>query len=241
MNNDELERLYIFLGKIGLVIMLLPILVAFFRYKYLLLALRVFLWYLVFEVFFNVVEQVFIWLSIHHFEWIKPFVDLIKITDTSFFTITYQVNNFFFLGWFYYLILPKRVGIWIYRIAIALLLMVITNYLFIEGFRGFGVFNPNATSFFTFGVASFYLWYLYRDNLALPVNKNPYFWFSFGLIVPYLISAFFFMVIQDAFKEDFALFLVMSITKNFFLIIGQFLIALGFWYAPNARFLKAES
>ena len=241
MTQEESDFLFLLVSRITVAIMFLPIIVAIWQRKFLNKPLKVFLFYRIFAVFFNLLEQLFIWFAINDYSKIKSIVEWLEIGDTAFLTITYQLNNFFFLGWFYYLLFPAKYGSWIKRSAIALFLAALTNYLFIEGHREFGTFNPTATAIFTFGIAFFYLWYIYRSQLALPLTKNPYFWFSLALIIPYLVNFFFFLISDVSHEEDYLLFTIMAIIKDAFLILGQILMAIGFWRARYAKYVPLPS
>lgn len=237
MTQEESDALFLLVGQITIAMMVLPIIVAVWQYKFLNKPLKVFLYYRITELLLNLLEQVFIWFAIHDYDKIKGIVEWLGIGDTAFLAITYQLNNFAFLGWFYFLLLPKKYGSWVKRIAIGLFFAVLINYLFIEGHREFGTFNPTATAIFTFGVAFFYLWYIYRAQLALPLTKNPYIWFSLALLIPYLVSFFFFLISDVSHKEDYLLFTIMAIVKDSFLIVGLILMAVGFWRARYARYI----
>lgn len=199
------------------------------------------MWFRATLVFFNLVEQAFIWMAYHHFDKIAGFVAHFGITNTNFLAITYQLSNFFWLGWFYALLMPGRYSQKVKVLAGFLFVITLINYLFIEGIQGFGIFNPAATALFTFGLAFFYLWYIYRSQLALPLNKNPYFWMSLGLILPYLVSLFLFVFGEPAQNENFTLFMTMTIMKDGFIIIAQILITIGFFRARYARFVPLPS
>ena len=233
-----LHTIYIAFGKIVTVAILLPIIVALWKRKHLNKALIIFAIYRFLALLFNILEQVFYYIAVQYYESLKPWLDYWQIEDTSFLTILYQLNNFAFLGWFYFLLLPTKYGIWVKRLAIILFIAALINYLFIEGYQGFGVFNPNATALFTAGIALFYLGYLYRSTLALPLKKNPYFWMSLGLIIPYVIGLFLYFVQDETHQDNYSFFLIMSILKNVFLIVGQICMAIGFWYAQNTKYIS---
>ena len=213
MTNDELNLLLSSLGKIGLIVMVLPIIVSIWQKKYLNKPLKVFLWYQVFVVLFNLLEQVLLWYITNYDEAAEPWLDYWEIADANFLSILYQLNNFFWLGWFYYLLTLSKYGIWIKRIAALLFSSVLVNYLFLDEYHGSGKFNPAATTIFTFGVAFFYLWYLYRTQLAVPLKKNPYFWMTLALIIPYLASFFHFLVGDLSYKSNLPLFVTTTFSE----------------------------
>lgn len=218
--------------------MLLPIIVAIWHREYLNQPLKIFLIYKILNVFFNLLEHTFVWFATKYYELLRPYLDYLVISNTSFLAILYHLNDLILLGWFYYLLLGRQpYGKWVRLISIGLLIATVFNYLFIEGHNVFGVFNPTIDAVFIFGVAAFYLWHLYRTHLMLPLQKNPYFWISFGLIVPQVISFFLFLVGDIFHKEDYNLFVVMTNVKNCFIILAQVLFAIGFWQARYAQYL----
>ncbi len=237
MTEANLHTLFITFGKILIAAMIIPIIAAIIQLKHLNKPLKIFLLYRIISLLFNLLENTFYYFAVKYYKQIEPYLTYWGIDDTSFLSILYQVNNIIFLGWFYYLLIPQKYGKLINRVAIFLFIAVVVNYLFIEGYQDFGKFNPNATAIFTFSIAAFYLWYLYKSYLTLPINKNPYFWLSIAVIIPYLIGFFLFFVGDITHEEDYRMFVILSIVKNSFLIIGQILMAIGFWQARYAKYL----
>ena len=78
---------------------------------------------------------------------------------------------------------------------------------------------------------------MFRANLSLPVRHNPYFWLSLGVIIPNLLGVFFFLIGDAVHQEDYKLFTALSSFKNGFLILGQLLMGIGFWFAPFSKFV----
>lgn len=237
MNEYNMHYFFIEFGRIVTLTMLLPIIVAFFQRNYLNKPLKNFTFYRLLAFLFNVLEHVFYNFAVKYYKLIEPYFVYWKISDTSFLSILYHLNNFAFLSWFYFLLLPHKYGKLILWLGIFLFASSSINYLFIEGYRTLGIFNPTATALFTFGVAGFYLWYTYKTYLALPITKNPYFWLSIGLMLPYVVSFFLYLVEDIMQVDNYELFVTLSIVKNCFLIIGQFLMAIGFWRARYAQYI----
>lgn len=238
MPENELSNIFLLFYRIYTVTLLFPLVVALLQRKYLNKSLKYFVVYKILNLFFNILEQVFIWAVNTWRDFFVPILNRFGIGDTSFLAIFYYLNDFIFIVLFYrYLSNNKNYIKSSYYISIFLLTMILINYFFIEGYRTFGIFNPTVDSIFVFSIASFYLLHLYRSHLMLPLQKNPYFWISLGLIVPQVISFFLFLVGDIFHKEDYALFLVMSIIKNCFLILAQVLFAVGFWRARYAQYL----
>jgi hypothetical protein len=225
-------------AKFTVIISCIPILVALYQRKFLNKPLFAFLTYKILTLLVNVFEQFLIWYSSKYFETIEPYINYFEIQDTSFIGILFYVLVFIFIGKFYRILLGvKNNGKTVIWISYLLLLSSLVNYFFIEGYRVYGKFNPAVTAIFMFGVPVYYLFYLFKSNLALPIRQNPYFWLSLGVILPNLIGVFLFFVGDVVHKEDYQLFTILSSFKNAFLILGHILIAIGFWNAPYAKYI----
>ncbi len=232
-----MDTIFIQFGRFATATMIIPIVVAIWQRKYLVFPLRIYLYYRILAFLFNVLQQTFIWFALNDYEKIRPLVEFLEISDTNFTAILFQLNNVFFLGWFYIVLLPTRYTSWIKWTAILLFFSMVINYLWIEGYKVYGVFNPNANAFFTVGVALIYLRFIYHSQLALPLKKNPYFWLSIALILPYLAGFFLFLTGEASYEENYPLFMANMMLKNAFLVIGQFLMAIGFYNARYAKFV----
>ena len=225
-------------ARITIAISTIPILIALYRKSYLNKALWVFFTYKALALAVNLGEQFFIVYATKYYQSLAPYLNYFAIKDTNFITILYHVLVFVFIGKYFKVLLGKTTpGMIISWSSYALLLAVLINYLFIEGYNVYGKFNHAAVAIFIFGSCTYYLYHLYRSNLALPVVNNPYFWIGIGIILPNLIGVFLFLIGDSLHKENYHLFTVLTSFKNIFLIIGHILIAIGFWNAPYARFV----
>lgn len=228
----------IVVARITIVISIIPIVVALYRKSFLNKALSIFLTYKVTSLIVNLIEHSFIWYATAYYESIKDKLAYFGIQSTNFLAIFYHVLVFIFIGKFYRLLLGKvnhgKTILWISR---SLLVLVIVNYLFIEGYKEYGKFNHAAAAIFMFGSATYYLYHLYKSNLSLPVSRNPYFWISVGIILPNLIGIFLHFVGDYLEDEDYYFFTALTSFKNIFLIISHLLAAIGFYYAPYTRFI----
>lgn len=226
------------ISRIFIAICVVPIIVAIVKRQHLNKPLKLFLLYCILSLASNLLEQGFIIYATNYYESLEPYLTYFKISDTSFIGIVYYVIDFIVLGLFYKALLDSNhKGKIVYLIANVLLLACLINYFFIEGYTVYGKFNPAVDAFFVFGVAAYYLYFLFQSNLALPISRNPYAWISFALIVPHTIGIFLFIIGDVVHREDYKFFIALSSFKNIFLIIGQILMAVGFWYAPYTRFI----
>ncbi len=232
--NDKI----IFFGRIALSTLIIPILIGFYQRRVLNKPLRFFLLYLVVGLTIALLEQIFIWSATKYYPILKPYLDYWKIEDTNFIQILYYLKNFALLGWFYSLLLPKSLGIWVKRVSGLLFITALINYLFIEGYLVYGVFNPTADAIFCFLSPLIYLGFLYQNDSIVPLSKNPYFWISLGLVVPNLLNLVFHFVGNKLIETDFILFAKLSIGKNGITIIGHILLAIGFYYARYVKFMS---
>lgn len=237
MTRGQADILLIKIGKINVIVMLLPIIVAIWQRKYLNKPLRIFLFYCITTFCINFLEQLIIWLAMNHPKIIMPYLQYWGIGNTNFLLILYHLKDFIFLGWFYGILLATKYGVWVKRIAGLLSVMALMNYLFIEGFRGFGIVNPAADAIFSFSLPAFYLWYLFKYMLHFPVHKNPYFWISFGLVITNLIGLFLYLAGDTMHETDYILFAKVSIARNIFDMVAQVIFAIGFWHAPYAKYI----
>jgi hypothetical protein len=228
----------LWIARIATIFMLAPIIVAFYRKKNLNYPLHIFLWYCLFSFLVNVFEHLFLIYASANFKVVEPYLIYFGINDTSFIGIVFYVLDFSLLGWFYKELLPtKSLGKKIQLVSVILMVCCLINYFFIEGYQTYGIFNPGVDAFFVFGVASFYLFYLYKSNFALPISKNPFAWISAGLIIPHIIGIFLYLTGDFIRNENYEFFQVLTSFKNIFHMTGQLLMAIGFWNAPYAKYI----
>jgi hypothetical protein len=204
--------------------------------------LAIFLFYLITGLIIGTFEQGFIWATNKYYTYFKPWLDYWHIADVNFLQILYYLKNFAFLGWFFSLLLQPQVSaLWIKRISISLFVIALINYLFIEGYLVYGIFNPTADAIFCFVLPMFYLWFLYSTDSKVPLSKNPYFWMSLGLAAPNLISLIFHFWGNKLVEIDFVFFAQLAIAKNGISFLGHIFLAIGFYYAPYTRYMRRKT
>lgn len=221
--------------KTTIITSIYPLLIAFLFFKLLNKPLKIFLIFCSIILILNLIEQSIIWLAINRFEMIAPYMEYWDVETTDFLSILYYLTNFSMLGWFYYQLLPKKYSNTVLGVAISLILATFINYLFIEGFKRPGIFNPAVDVIFTSGLPAFYLWHLSRRTTNFPLQKNPYFWISFGLMFSNLIALFLYLTADIIKGEDYNLFIKLLIARNIFEIVAQIFFAIAFW---NVRFVR---
>lgn len=237
MEEQQLTALFALFSKYTALAVAIPIVVGIWKWRDLLKPLKVFWWFRVVILMLEGLLQFFYWYVTKYYDQVKDILTYWQISDTNFLGILFHLTKFIFIGYFYYLILPLKYGKWILRISVLLSIAAVINYLFIEGYRVFGIFSPNAVSVFAIGTSAFYLWHLTRKQLLLPFKRNPYYWLSLAILLPYLAGIMISFIGDVTFDENFALFVVLSIGKNVFFIISYFLMAIGFYHASYAKYL----
>jgi hypothetical protein len=234
---EYFDLLIIKIAKLATISMLIPIFYGFYRQKYFNKPLQILFWYCIAKLFVNLLHQVFIW-STGYFKEIAEWLNRWHIEDTNFMGILAYLTNFGFLGWYFYIVIPhEKIAKSIQWLSIGLFAFGIIDYLFIEDFRAFGVFNPSASAIFCFVLPLIHLWFLYREDSRVPLSKNPYFWIAMGLLLPNLVGCFLHFTGNAIHSEDFPLFVKITIGRSCFSIIGQILLAIGFNNARYSQFL----
>ncbi|MDX1941664.1 MAG: hypothetical protein SFU99_13985 [Saprospiraceae bacterium] len=229
--------LFLCFGRVNVATMIYPIILAFWNRNILNQPLKVFFIYCIATFCINLIEQLFILGWINNYEIVIEIVEYLDIENTNFMLILYHLKDFAFLGWFYSILMPFRYSIWIKRIAFLLFIAALINYLFIEGYKGYGIFNPTTDAIFSFSLPAIYLRYLYKNMLNVPISKNSYFWISFGLIFTNLIGFFLYLIGDTLHTYYYPLFTKLSISRNGFDMIAQVLLSIGFLYTPFAKYI----
>ncbi len=229
-------------AQIATAVMLIPITFALYNKKHLNKPLKIFLWYCIASFLVNLIHQAFIWAVNNYQDIFVPLLNKWQIKDTNFMGILAFTTNFAFLGWYFYTVMPhEKTAKGIRWLSSSLFIAAIIDYLFIGDFRDLGVFTPAASAIFCFVLPAIHLWFLYRDDAKVPLSKNPYFWIAMGLFLPHLASFFLYFMGDTIHKEDFSLFVKISIGKISLSMIGQVLLAVGFYYARYSKFLPLRA
>lgn len=225
-------------GQITTLTMLLPVVVALVVRKQWNKPLKIFFWYCLASFGLNVIEISLNWAVNNYFDFFKPALDYWEIEYFFFFTIFYYLKDFILLGLFYSLIFPiASIGSIILRISQVLALAALINYLFIEGYNVFGIFNPLADAIFLVVLPLLYLWVSQRQSLRIPLRKNPYFWFSLGILLPNILALFIYFTGDYIHTTDFILYAKIYSVKNALEIVGQILICIGFLRSRYTKFI----
>jgi hypothetical protein len=239
---NEIEKTYnfwlIFSGKIVTISILIPLCIGLLKRKLLNYELKTFFLYIFLVLLINIIHQLFIYLVNSYTSFFLPYLNKWNVHDTNFLGILAYLNNFGILGWYFsHVMINYKIANVIKWISLVLFSIAIINYLFIEGFRVFGIFNPTASALFCFIIPLFHFWYLYQEESKVPLNRNPYFWIALGLLIPNIIGLFLHFAGEKIQETDFVLFCKISICRSIVAIAGQILFAIGFYYARYTKYM----
>lgn len=228
----------IFFSKIVSAVMIIPIIAALVKWQYLEKKLKIFFVFCVVTLAIALLEQLFFWsVKKHYNEFWRTILDYWGIKNTFFLQILPHTRDFFLLGWFFSAVLPSGKARYLVQYFSLLLgVSCIINYIFIEGYKIAGVFNPTTDALFSFLVPLLSLWYLFQRDTRIEMYKNPVFWISLGLLLPNLMGLFLFYTSDYLQENVFTLYVNLMLVKNFFEIIGIILLTIGFSHAYYMRF-----
>lgn len=147
------------------------------------------------------------------------------------------------MGYYFKLVFePSQLSQIVKWITIFLFVTVTINYLFIEGYKVYGVYNPLMNAFYSLIIPLIFMYILYNQlDSKVPITKNPYFWINLRFIIPNLIGLFLFFAGDKIYKTDFILFVKISIAKNGFFIIGHVFACIAFYYARYTKYLHQKT
>lgn len=225
-------------GKYFTLFYLLPIGIAFWKRPHWNKPLRVFLYFLIATFLLNGLEQLIIWAATNYYPFFKPYMQRWQIGNTLFLYVLFYLRDFLLLGYFYSLIFyppHQRRPVWL--ISVALSVFAVLNYVYIDGFRGYGVVGPTLDALFCFLLPAYYLWRQRTVPYSLSITKNSYYWFSLGLILQNLMGLLFYYTAAKLQQSDFKLYISAFLIKNLLEMLGVSLFAYAFYQARYVRFL----
>lgn len=228
-------------SQIAFYISFVPVVIGTLKRKLFSKSLHIFYGYLLIDLLIAASIQLFLWSIKQYPDVMIPLLEQWKISDTNFFNIFYKVNTVAMLGWYFSTIIPNisvaRLIKWGSRLLVVLMII---NCLFIEGFRVAGFFSPTVATICGFVFPAIHLWYLFREDQVLILTRNPYFWIALGLVVSNVLRFFFTLTGQQLFDADFVLFSQLNVFTDVLVGIGYLFFGLGFFYAHNVEFLHEE-
>lgn len=221
--------------------MIFPIIVAVIYRNNWNLNLQKFLTFYIVSFAIHLFMQLFMWTVKNYRPYFVPYMDKWNIHDTNFISILSYLNNFALLGAFYAISFKsKRLSQSIKWLSITLFLSALINYLFIEGFRVYSSFNATASALYCFIIPLLHFWFVFRTYTKVPIYRNSYFWLGLGLIIPNAVGLFLHFTGNKLYTTDIVLYFKLSIAKYYFVILAQILIAIGFYYARQTKYLPEK-
>ncbi len=235
---DGYYTAFILLSIKGIIVVsVVPLIMGLIKWKYLNKPLKIFWCFLLISLCLYFLEPLFIWTVEKHWDFWKPIIERIPITDTNFLRYPYQINNFLLLGWFLHsILLPGKWAKWLRILSFGLAIAVSIHYFFLQGYTLAGGPSSTASALYCFAVPLLSMWYLYNQDSKVPLVRNPYFWINLGLIIPNLLGLFLYFAGDVIYQENYPLFAQLTIAKNSIEMIAQVLTAIGFYYARNVKF-----
>ena len=235
---DEILKLF---ASVTVAAMVVPIIVALMFRRYWNRALLVAFWYYLATFLLSSLEQFIFWACPRYREACVQILEYWDINNTFFLSILFFTKDYILLGWFFKLIVPvKRIGNIIKWCSIIFVIASWINHCFIEGYKGFGIFNSGINAIYMVSLPLLYLWYSQKESLRIPLHKNPYFWISIGLLIPSLLTLFLYFSGNYILESDYKLYSILKSIENGFAIIGLVLVCIGFTRSRFARFISTE-
>lgn len=230
---------FIMVGKIATLVIFITAIIALSNKKNFNKPLYYFFFYLLATIGCNFLEHLVYFLASRFSFFVTPILNYFEIENTIFLEIFFNLKDFVLIGLFYFSIISDRkIKTYIFRLSCFCAMVAIFNYLFIEGYQELGIINPLMNSLFVILLPLFYLVYSQKYSLHISLIKNPYFWICLGLIIPNILGLFQYLAGDYFHRDNFILFCKFQILKNILNIIGQILIAIGFYHSYYARFIK---
>ncbi len=233
--NDFYNNLLAISGKYTTWIDLIPIIAGLWYFKKIDRALKWFLFYRLSILVINVFEQLLIW-GCRNYPAFKNFVNNdCGISNTFFINIFVRIAIYIFLGYFFSIVLSKSTGRWIQLLSICLCFIALFICIFIDGFYQFGTINAMLCSIFIIGCATIYLQKSIYVSFNISLFKVPYFIICLCLFFGVLFSILFSLFNESLQKENFIMFVKLSILSNILHIIITLLYVLAFYYASKTN------
>lgn len=241
ISEDSCNDLMVLFSRITFYFSFIPIIIGFLKRRFFSRPVSIFYLYLLSDLSIAFLIQLFLWALAKYPDSFIPLIEYFKITDTNFFGILYHLNVVGILGWYFSTVTTNTsISKTINRVSKVLVLAMLINYLFLEGFRAIGVFNPTAAAICGFVFPLVHLWYLYRQDYQLHLARNPYFWFAAGLVFSMLLGFFKTFTGEPMFENAFHLFCLFNLIKDVLIMVSFIFFTIGFLNAHNLEFLEGE-
>lgn len=226
----DCNNLFVLSAQIGILLMLIPVVMGWRKYRILKHALRIFLWFYSVNFLLNLLELLYVYAIESDPESFDTWLDFIG-NFVNFFIILYNLNTFLLLGYcFSILFRDGQIKAYIQRISITLSILAVIAYILEEGWHNYGTFGPASGALFSFFLPILYLSWLIKQELGIPLLRHPYFLIALGVVLPDLIGLFLYFTGDFLQTTNFCLFAYLGVLRNFFSIVGVALISKAFWH-----------
>ena len=220
---------------------LLPIIIGFYNKKIIVNELIIILKYLKFSLLIMFVLIIYNYVTANYFIDCEPTLSWLKVTSSNFFSIFSFFTTFYFFSQFFSQLIPNSklkklilYGSWI------LFLITFIDYFWFTGYDNYSSVSQCIMAFYGLILPATHLWYIYREDSKVPLNRNPYFWIALGLMLPNTMTIWLELYGTRLYEADFALFCQVNIGNIVFYCIGMLLIARGFYFARYAQYLQHQ-
>lgn len=220
------------------VAMLVPLVIAIIKWKYVGQYLSLIFYYLLINFVLNCIEQGLVWTAFLNFEAYSSIFKALEISNTNFFQILYYLNDFLLLAFFYSNWSSKAIGNYTKSTGVILAIMALVNYFFLEGAHNVGIVNLTADGLFIIFLSAYYIWFINNSISDVPVAKNPLFMISLGLLLPQLFIIIFNFIADKIYGTDFIFYVKLSLVRNSLTILGQIFFAYAFYRASYMKFIN---
>jgi hypothetical protein len=230
------------INQVGEYIILITGIIVFYAYftahKIWKKPLIIFWAYLIVSIIWYALERLTVYIGTYHYDLIKDLFTYCNIGDTNFLRITNHLTNFTILAWFFGLAIPMSARQnarfkWVTAICI---LFVLTNYFIGEGHNVGGGMNSTLSSLYCAFFSMYLIKSVFRQELTLQPNKNPYFWIGLSLLIPAILSLFVYIAGDSIYKTDLKLYEWMNIARGFIEIFCLILTGIGFHFTYMEKY-----
>lgn len=229
--------LLVVLSKYCTMMELLPIVIAFIYRKYFNDILKVFFFYALITLLLNSFEQFLIWISEFKDGY---YFEMFGLENTFFIQVFFYLKNFILIGWYYSLIFSSKTHKKTIQYITTVLTCFTVIFLFLDGYKQFGLLMPCLNSIFLIVIPLAYLWESQKNSIRISLVKNPHFWLSIGLIVPNVLLFFLYPTGQYIYETNSLLYWQLNTFRLLTFILGIIFISIGFSRAYFARFIKTN-
>jgi hypothetical protein len=225
-------------GRVATILMLVPLMYSIIYLKNSDKALKIMQLFCFIRFIISILTQSIIWIIKTNKDVFIPILNFLDIHNMNFISILAHLSNFSILGWYFsVVIINKKTSQIIISISILLFVTSLLNYFFVQGYKDHNVFNSTSSNIFCFILPSIHLWFLYLIDSKVQLYKNPYFWVSFGLIIPNLFGLLTSIISKKLHDTDLVLYYQVDIVYILLQIIGYFFISKGFYYARYTKYM----